>query len=130
MILWFVAHQAPLSMGFPRQEYFPGGSAVKISACLCRLQSSYSSSEQRRGHILLLDLLLVDPKPSEDRLVSLLRIKVLMRSTAFLMTVLCSSSFQALFCGSQDTLTHAHTHTHAHTYTHNRYIMGWVFIST
>ena len=32
---WTVAHQAPLSMGFPRQEYqsFHSGSAVKESTC-------------------------------------------------------------------------------------------------
>ena len=114
MTLWIVAHQAPLSLGFPRQEYFPGGSAVKNLPA--SVDYRVLTLPLNRGEVifcLLLDLLLVDPKPSEDRLVSLPKIKVLMRSTAFLMTVFCNSSFQALFCGSQD--THMHIPTHMHT---------------
>ena len=87
MTLWTVAHRAPLSMGFPRQEYFPGGSAVKNLPA--SVDYRVLTLPLNRGEVilcLLLDLLLVDPKPSDDRLVSLLRIKVLMKSTAFLMT--------------------------------------------
>ena len=39
-LLWTVDRQAPLSVGFSRQEYWsgalPGGSVVKESACQCR----------------------------------------------------------------------------------------------
>ena len=41
MILWTAAHQAPLSMGFPRQEYRGGLPTVLLKVLYCKIKKIF-----------------------------------------------------------------------------------------
>ena len=93
---WTVAHQAPLSMGFSRQEYWIGFCSVQLLSHVRVFATPWTAAHHAS--------LSITNSRSLFRRMSIVLMKLLMKSTTNETT---------------NDSTHTHTHAHARTHTHD-----------